>query len=397
MRANRSVRMHGFGTALGFLLAFAAMSSIGCSKDETSSSDTTAPAAVNDLALGAVTSQSVTLTWTATGDDGTVGTAEAYDLRYSQQTITSGNWGGAHTVTGEPAPLSPGTQQQFTISPLTPERHYYFALVASDEAGNVSGLSNVADTTTAPLYRRLTVNPHGTSGYLTIAAAIADAAENDTVFVYPGSYNEALVVAGKRFVLLGYDPDSAIVQYDATEVSYPALTISGGAHLEIRRMRFVQPFISCGPGVLVDGSTLIMEDCVLARCGLGASNTDLTLRRCTVWDMPGMLCDAIYPLVGLMGGTAVLEQNIVGLASQGIACSGGVQPEFRCNDVWGMTDPLYNYIGVEDPTGTNGNISADPRCVNFYLEDFHLRDDSPCRDGATSGCGRMGAYDWIGS
>jgi hypothetical protein len=387
--------MHGLGMALGLLLAWTAAAFVGCSKDETSSADTTAPAAVNDLTLSAVTAHSVTLTWSAPGDDGTVGTADAYDIRYSQTTITSGNWGSAHTVTAEPSPLPPGTPQQFVIGQLTPERRYHFALVTSDEAGNVSGLSNVPDTTTARLYRRLTVSPDGTSSYTTISAAIADAAENDTVFVNPGTYNEALVVEGKRFVLLGIDADQAIVQYEVTEASYPALTISGGAHVEIRRMRFVQPFIFCGPGLLVDGSTLILEDCVLARCGLGASSSDVTLRRCTIWRMPAMLCDALFPLVDLTGGTAVLEQNIVGLASQGIACGGGVQPEFHCNDVWGMTDPDYNYMGVPDPTGTNGNISEDPRFVDFYHEDFHLRDDSPCREGATSGCGRMGAYDWV--
>lgn len=391
MRVDRRTWKPGTGVAAALLLALAACG-VGCSKDETSSADTTAPAAVNDLAVGAITAHSVALSWTAPGDDGMVGTAEAYDLRYSQTTITSGNWGSAHSVSGEPAPLAPGTSQTFSVTQLTPDRHYYFALVTTDDAGNTSALSNVAEATTARLYQRLTVSPDGTADYTTITAAIADVAENDTIFVNPGTYAEALVVQGKRFVLLGVDADQSVVQYDATEVSHPVLTISDDAHVEIRRMRFVQPFIFCGPGLLVDGSTLVLEDCVLARCGLGANASDVTLRRCTVWRMPAMLCDAIYPLVGLVAGTAVFEQNIIGLAAQGIACS-GVQPVFACNDVWGMPDTEHNYLGVEDPTGTNGNISADPRFVDFYDEVFQLREDSPCREGATPGCGRMGAFD----
>jgi len=45
--------------------------------------DNTPPAAVSNLAVTATTASSVSLTWTATGDDGTVGTAASYDLRRS--------------------------------------------------------------------------------------------------------------------------------------------------------------------------------------------------------------------------------------------------------------------------------------------------------------------------
>ena len=392
MRVSRRARIHGFPAAMTLSLALTAPS-LGCSKNETSSGDTTAPAAVTDLGFGPVTARNVTLIWTAPGDDGTVGTAHGYDIRYSLSPISSGNWGQAHTIAGEPAPQVPGTQQEFTVTQLTPYTRHYFALVAEDEAGNSSGLSNVADTTTARQYRRLNVSAGGTFPYTTITDAIAAVAENDTIFVYPGVYNEALTVSGKHFVLLGYDADQAIVQYDATEVSAPVLTVGDGADLEIRRMRFVQQFISCGAGVQVEGSTLVMEDCIVARCGIEASNTDLTLRRCTIWRMPAMLCDAILPLVSLSAGHVHIEQSIIGLAGQGVSCIGGAQVDFVCNDCWGMPDPDLNYPGCDDPTGSNGNISQDPRFVNFMDEIFHLQDDSPCRADATPGCGRMGALD----
>ncbi|HXL15626.1 MAG TPA: hypothetical protein VN972_06040, partial [Methylomirabilota bacterium] len=51
-------------------------------------------------------------------------------------------------VTGEPAPTAAGTQQTFTISGLTPSRTYYIGIRTTDDAGNVSALSNIPTATT---------------------------------------------------------------------------------------------------------------------------------------------------------------------------------------------------------------------------------------------------------
>jgi hypothetical protein len=88
-------------------------------------------------------SDSVRLAWTAPGDDGTVGTASAYDLRVSDSPIDAGNWALATPVTGLPAPSAAGTRETFTVTGLTSGTVYYFALRTSDDAGNWSGISNV--------------------------------------------------------------------------------------------------------------------------------------------------------------------------------------------------------------------------------------------------------------
>jgi hypothetical protein len=49
----------------------------------TNTTDTTPPAGVVNLAVTASTTTSVSLSWTAPGDDGGTGTATTYDLRYS--------------------------------------------------------------------------------------------------------------------------------------------------------------------------------------------------------------------------------------------------------------------------------------------------------------------------
>ncbi len=114
----------------------------------TSLTDVTPPSAVADLAVTATTGTSMTIRWTAPGDDGTTGTAASYDVRYSTSAITSATWATAVQATGEPAPTAAGTQQTFTITGLNPSRTYYVAIRTTDHAGNVSALSNVPSGTT---------------------------------------------------------------------------------------------------------------------------------------------------------------------------------------------------------------------------------------------------------
>ncbi len=111
--------------------------------------DTTAPAAIANLSAPSSTSSSVTLNWTAPGDDGSTGTASSYDIRYSTSTITSGNWGSATQASGEPAPAAAGTGQSMTVSGLSASTTYYFAMKTKDEVPNESGLSNVVSKATA--------------------------------------------------------------------------------------------------------------------------------------------------------------------------------------------------------------------------------------------------------
>lgn len=86
----------------------------------------------------------VTLSWTAPGDDGTVGRATRYEVRYSQLPITAANYALATIAPGPPAPANAGTSQTFTIGGLKSGTTYYFAMKTVDEAGNWSVVSNVA-------------------------------------------------------------------------------------------------------------------------------------------------------------------------------------------------------------------------------------------------------------
>jgi hypothetical protein len=109
----------------------------------TAREDTTPPAAVTDLAASDSTTVSVTLTWTAPGNDGNTGTAAEYDVRYATTPLNDATWTFAPQAVGEPAPKPAGSSEHFIVTSLPPGVRFYFALKTADAAGNWSALSNV--------------------------------------------------------------------------------------------------------------------------------------------------------------------------------------------------------------------------------------------------------------
>ena len=110
--------------------------------------DVTPPATVTNLAAGAPTLNSLTVTWSSPSDDDVSGVAASFDLRTSLYPITAATFAAATPVNGEPAPAAAGTPHQLVVTGLSPSTTQYFALRTTDKAGNVSALSNVASATT---------------------------------------------------------------------------------------------------------------------------------------------------------------------------------------------------------------------------------------------------------
>ncbi len=70
-----------------------------------------------------------------------------------------------------------------------------------------------------------------------------------------------------------------------------------------------------------------------------------------------------------------IANTIVAFNSSGIFRDTGT-PTLRYNCVFGNTE--YDYYGVTDPTGTDGNISTDPRLADPRYGNVHIQPDSPC-------------------
>lgn len=89
------------------------------------------------------------LTWHATGDDGSIGQATAYEFRMGTDSSALVNSFSAQTlIPGAPAPKVSGQLETWAPT-ITVELgvKYYFAVVAIDDAGNRSQVSNVAHRT----------------------------------------------------------------------------------------------------------------------------------------------------------------------------------------------------------------------------------------------------------
>jgi hypothetical protein len=102
------------------------------------------PGPVTDLEAVAIDEIWTLLTWTAPGDDGYIGTASQYEIRYSATPISASTWHSASEVPVLNVPKSAGEPESLLVSGLRPDVSYYFAMKASDEVPNWSAISNVA-------------------------------------------------------------------------------------------------------------------------------------------------------------------------------------------------------------------------------------------------------------
>lgn len=97
---------------------------------------------------------STTLTWTAPGDDASIGKATSYEARYSTSrpdtaTVATFNawWSAATPIMGMPTPLVAGSTQSVIVAPsggFPSGVKIYFVIRSLDEVPNYSTLSNVA-------------------------------------------------------------------------------------------------------------------------------------------------------------------------------------------------------------------------------------------------------------
>jgi len=93
---------------------------------------------------------------------------------------------------------------------------------------------------------------------------------------------------------------------------------------------------------------------------------------------------------------AIIINNIISSNSeQGIYCLAPSEPTLMHNDVWNNSGG--NYGGsCSDPTGTEGNISADPMFVDSENGDYHLQENSPCIDVGTNDAPELPDTDFEG-
>lgn len=159
--------------------------------------DSIPPIAITDLIVSDSASNTLTLSWTAPGNDGSTGTATNYDIRYSSSEITEQNFLQATPCTGVPSPKVAGSTESFVVTGLLSNETYYFAIKSGDATPNISDLSNIViGITKGDLFTGLT-------SYL----------------VYAGSYPTARSIVSADFDGDGY-PDIAAAANSGVSVLF---------------------------------------------------------------------------------------------------------------------------------------------------------------------------------
>lgn len=114
---------------------------------------TSDPAPIGDLRVTAATDSSLTLAWTASGDDGRVGRPARYLVRLATAPMDSAGFAHATKALDVPAAHDAGGTETFTVGALARGERWWIGLRAVDAAGNASPLSNQIAPTVGRLAR----------------------------------------------------------------------------------------------------------------------------------------------------------------------------------------------------------------------------------------------------
>ncbi len=112
--------------------------------------DRSAPATISWLGADAISGSTAGLKWQSTGDDGTNGQANLYEMRYATFGLDASNFSQGILVS-LPRPQSSGNIETASVSGLVPGISYFFGIRAYDEMNNRSPVSigpsvDMADT-----------------------------------------------------------------------------------------------------------------------------------------------------------------------------------------------------------------------------------------------------------
>ncbi|UCE39280.1 MAG: right-handed parallel beta-helix repeat-containing protein [Thermoplasmata archaeon] len=111
--------------------------------------DSSPPTPINDLTALNPSFDSINLTWTAPSDNGSIGSASGYIVKYSTTgSITDANWDVSATYVQSWTPQSAGSTEYHIVSGFSHGTRFWFAIKSYDELDNLGSTSNSPNETT---------------------------------------------------------------------------------------------------------------------------------------------------------------------------------------------------------------------------------------------------------
>jgi hypothetical protein len=257
----------------------------------------------------------------------------------------------------------------------------------------------------------------GTGDAPTLQAAIDSAQAGDTVIVGSGIHGvEHMLLCSSKsnLAILGEEPEGSATISGTTDDSL--FEVEWSSNIIIKRLVFsncplsldwtflslleYNIFCNLSPILVIAGGSNEIRNNKINSCGTGifcADYTDVSIHHNLIvyntgTSAPGDGCGIL-----LDAGSYSIFCNIIVNNNWGIR-SNAMSMNINCNNVWGNQIKDYDLEFLPDPTGTNGNISADPQFCGVSPElsgNFYLQSDSPCAPGNHPNgfeCGLIGRY-----
>jgi subtilisin family serine protease len=201
--------------------------------------DAIPPGGISDLKVTHTGSNTVTLSWTASGDDGMAGTAAACDIRYDTSPIKPSTFERATPVASCPAPAPAGTPQSFRVTGLEVKTTYFFAIRVLDERLNPSAVSRVVAGRTRGI-PEVSFSPSSFDG-----AALTGATDAHVIKVTnSGKGTIDFDFSGDDYGWVRFDPATGTIparESATVNVTFDALGLAGGDYGGILTMATNDP------------------------------------------------------------------------------------------------------------------------------------------------------------
>ncbi|MBN2172329.1 MAG: right-handed parallel beta-helix repeat-containing protein [Candidatus Krumholzibacteriota bacterium] len=263
-----------------------------------------------------------------------------------------------------------------------------------------------------------------------LQSALDAVVDGDTILVASGTYtgpdNRGLSTGGLAVSIIGEaGPEATVIDcenagraFGVTDGEGPETIIEGftirnglgistsgtssggaifvnGSAPTLRDLRIYDCSGYYGGAVCLEGSFAVVERVVIAGCECDRDGAGINVR----WGAPELRHVTLAGNDATWGGgglactedaAPILEHVLVydnyASAGGGIYCrSETAAPVIACCDVFAnrtFDDDERDYGGyLDDQTGVNGNISADPMLCDYAGRDFHLHAQSPCAAG----------------